>query len=70
MTFWFVMQQAACLEAFKNAGASQVSYLPLAADPTIHQSVALTAEERQELGADVRFLVRAIAIAGRFYQLC
>ena len=34
--FWFVMQQAACLEAFKNAGASQVSYLPLAADPTIH----------------------------------
>ena len=54
--FWFVMQQAACLEAFKNAGASQVSYLPLAADPTIHQSVALTSEERQELGADVSFL--------------
>ena len=54
--FWFVMQQAACLEAFKNAGASQVSYLPLAADPTIHQSVALTSEERMELGADVSFL--------------
>lgn len=54
--FWFVMQQAACLEAFKNAGASQVSYLPLAADPTIHQSVDLTPEEQQELGADVSFL--------------
>ena len=54
--FWFVMQQAACLEAFKNAGASHVSYLPLAADPTIHQSVDLTSEERQELGADVSFL--------------
>ena len=54
--FWFVMQQAACLEAFKNAGASQVSYLPLAADPTMHQPVALTSEERMELGADVSFL--------------
>ena len=54
--FWFVMQQAACLEAFKNAGASHVSYLPLAADPTIHQVVDLTVEERLELGADVSFL--------------
>ena len=54
--FWFVMQQAACLEAFKNAGASHVSYLPLAADPSIHQKVSLTAEEHQELGADVSFL--------------
>ena len=54
--FWFVMQQAECLEAFKNAGASQVSYLPLAADPTIHQAVNLTAEEHVELGSDVSFL--------------
>ncbi len=54
--FWFVMQQAACLEAFKKAGALQVSYLPLAADPTIHQPVELTAAEQQELGADVSFL--------------
>jgi len=54
--FWFVMQQAACLEAFKNAGASHVSYLPLAADPTIHQSVKLTEQERAELEADVSFL--------------
>ncbi len=54
--FWFVMQQAACLEAFKNAGASQVFYLPLAADPTIHQCVGLSVQEQQELGADVSFL--------------
>ncbi len=54
--FWFVMQQAACLKAFKGAGASQVSYLPLAADPAIHQSVDLTPEEQQELGSDVSFL--------------
>ncbi len=54
--FWFVMQQGACLEAFKNAGASHVSYLPLAADPTIHRSVDLTDHEQQELGSDVSFL--------------
>ncbi len=54
--FWFVMQQAACLEAFKRAGALQVSYLPLAADPMIHQSVNLTDQEQQEFGADVSFL--------------
>jgi spore maturation protein CgeB len=54
--FWFVMQQGACLEAFKNAGASQVSYLPLAADPTLHQTVNLSAEEQLELGSDVSFL--------------
>ena len=54
--FWFVMQQAACLEAFKRAGALQVSYLPLAADPTIHQAVILTDQEQQEFGADVSFL--------------
>ena len=54
--FWFVMQQAACLEAFKKAGASHVSYVPLAADPTIHQPVELTPEEQEELGADVSFL--------------
>ncbi len=54
--FWFVMQKAECLEAFKKAGASQVSYLPLAADPTIHQPMKLTSEEQEELGADVSFL--------------
>jgi len=54
--FWFVMQQAACVEAFKQAGASEVSYLPLAADPTIHQPIALTPQEQEELGADVSFL--------------
>jgi spore maturation protein CgeB len=54
--YWFVMQQADCLKAFKKAGASQVSYLPLAADPAIHQAVALTTQEQQELGSDVSFL--------------
>ncbi len=54
--FWFVMQKSACLEAFKAAGAAQVSYLPLAADPTIHQPLELTPEDQEELGSDVSFL--------------
>ncbi len=54
--FWFVMQQASCMEAFKNAGASHVSYLPLAADPTLHQPITLTCDDQLELGADVSFL--------------
>ncbi len=54
--FWFVMQQAACVDAFKNAGASHVSYLPLAADPTLHQPMILTPEDQRELGSDVSFL--------------
>ncbi|PJA80272.1 MAG: hypothetical protein CO149_01185, partial [Nitrospirae bacterium CG_4_9_14_3_um_filter_51_5] len=33
--FWFVMQQAACLDTFRKTGAKQVSYLPLAAEPAI-----------------------------------
>ena len=54
--FWFVMQQEACREALIRAGAPHVSYLPLAADPSIHHPVALSAKEREELGADVSFL--------------
>jgi spore maturation protein CgeB len=54
--FWFVMQQKSCLDAFRKAGASHVSYLPLAADPAIHQPMILTPEERHEFGADVSFL--------------
>ncbi len=54
--FWFVMQQDPCLKAFREVGASHVSYLPLAADPEIHQPLTLTREEQEELGADVSFL--------------
>lgn len=54
--FWFVMQQAACLDAFRKAGAKQVSYLPLAAEPALHQPMILTPQEHQEFGADVSFL--------------
>jgi len=54
--YWFVMQKDACREALLRAGASHVSYLPLAADPTIHHPLVLSPEDQAEFGADVSFL--------------
>jgi spore maturation protein CgeB len=53
---WFVIQQGDCHEAFTRAGARAVTYLPLAADPTVHQPRALTDAEWAEYGADVSFV--------------
>jgi len=54
--FWFVIQQGECHEALKRAGARYVEYLPMAADPSIHRSLVLSHEEREEYGADVSFV--------------
>jgi spore maturation protein CgeB len=54
--YWFVIQQAECHEAFKRAGARHVSYLPMAADPTVHRPLVLTDAEQAEFGADVSFV--------------
>ncbi len=54
--YWFVIQQAECMEALKRAGATQVHYLPMAADPAVHHPVTLTTDEQQEYGADVSFV--------------
>ncbi|GJL66514.1 MAG: hypothetical protein NPIRA05_14850 [Nitrospirales bacterium] len=54
--FWFVMQQQACIDALTRAGARQVTYLPLAANPDVHKPVVCSANEREEFSADVSFL--------------
>jgi len=54
--YWFVIQQTECIDALKRAGATQVHYLPMAADLTVHRSITLTAAEQQEYGADVSFV--------------
>lgn len=53
---WFVIQQTDCIEALKRAGAVQVHYLPMAADPVAHRPMMLTGDEHQEYGADVSFV--------------
>jgi spore maturation protein CgeB len=54
--FWFVMQKDPFEGALKRAGARQVQYLPLAADPLVHRPISLTPAEQEEVGADVSFL--------------
>ncbi|NGZ95214.1 MAG: hypothetical protein CV089_03605 [Nitrospira sp. WS110] len=54
--YWFVIQQTECIDALKRAGATQVHYLPMAADPVIHRPITLTGDEQQEYGADVSFV--------------
>ncbi len=54
--FWFVFQRGACEAALRRAGAKHVSYLPLAADPTVHRPLALSDDDRREFGADVSFV--------------
>ena len=54
--YWFVFQRGACLDAFRQAGARQVSFLPMAADPELHRPMDLSDEERRTYGADVSFV--------------
>lgn len=54
--FWFVFQQGACLEAFRQAGARQVNYLPMAADPELHGPMSLSEADRRTFGSDVSFV--------------
>ncbi|MBL8039174.1 MAG: glycosyltransferase [Nitrospira sp.] len=54
--YWFVIQQAECVESLKRAGAPHVAYLPMAADPSIHRPLTLTAAETEEYGSDVSFV--------------
>lgn len=53
---WFVIQQAPCIDALTQAGARQVSYLPMAADSSVHRPLELNEVERAEYGADVSFV--------------
>lgn len=54
--FWFVIQQKPCIAALRQAGAKDVRYLPMAADPSVHRPMELTRAEREEYGADVSFV--------------
>jgi spore maturation protein CgeB len=54
--YWFVIQQKPCVEALTRAGARQVNYLPMAANPAVHRPMQLTETEQAEYGADVSFV--------------
>ncbi len=50
---YFVIQKGEFLNQLKSAGCSNPHYLPLAADPVIHQPLQLTEQEIAEFGSDV-----------------
>ena len=54
--FWFVIQQEPCIAALKRAGAKDVGYLPMAADPSLHRLLELSRDDREEYGSDVSFV--------------
>ena len=54
--FWFVIQQEPCIAALKQAGAKEVRYIPMAADPSVHRPLELTQAEREEYGSEVSFV--------------
>lgn len=53
---WFVIQKKSCEDALRYAGAKQVSYLPMAADPSVHRALSLTPDDHTAFGADVSFV--------------
>lgn len=54
--YWFTIQQKDCHDALRRAGAPQVSYLPMAADPTVHRPLTMTMNEQVEFGSDLSFV--------------
>jgi spore maturation protein CgeB len=54
--YWFIIQQDPCIATLKQAGAKEVRYLPMAADPSVHHPLELTQAEREEYGSDVSFV--------------
>lgn len=65
--FWFVFQQGQCPDAFRQAGARNVSYLPMAADPEVHGPLTLSDEDRRLYGADVSFVGAGYANRRRLF---
>lgn len=53
---WFVIQQKECHDALRRAGAPHVSYLPMAADPSVHKPLSLSMGDQLEFGSDLSFV--------------
>lgn len=54
--FVFTIQKGECEELIRKAGAGEVHYLPMAADPGIHIPLSLSPQEREQWGSRVSFV--------------
>lgn len=52
----FTIQKGECLDLIKSAGAGEVHYLPLAADPMIHRPLQLSVDEKDRWGSPLSFV--------------
>ncbi len=54
--FVFTIQQGECLDLIRKAGAGDVQYLPMAADPGIHRPLALSDQDKARWGSPLSFV--------------
>lgn len=54
--FVFTIQKGPCIESIRRAGAGEVHYLPMAADPSIHRPMTLSPEEKEHWGSPLSFV--------------
>jgi spore maturation protein CgeB len=54
--FIFTIQKDDCLKQMQDAGAHNISYVPMAADLKIHKPVTLTDSEKKRFGSPVSFV--------------
>ena len=54
--FIFTIQRGDCIDAIKQAGCSEVHYLPTGCDPIVHRPMQLTPEEQEKWGSPISFV--------------
>ncbi|MDZ4785472.1 MAG: glycosyltransferase [bacterium] len=54
--FVFTIQKGPCIDAIRAAGAGEVHYLPLGADPYVHTPLTLSPEDKQRWGSPISFV--------------
>jgi spore maturation protein CgeB len=54
--FFAVIQKDTILRALQDIGVQNALYLPLAAQPTVHQTLELSAVDKRQFGSDLSFM--------------
>ena len=66
--YFFCIQKGEFIERLAALGSPFASYLPQAADPSVHRPLALTAAEREQYGAPVSFMGAGYPNRRKFFE--
>lgn len=66
--YFFCIQKGEFIERLAAAGSPFASYLPQAADPSVHRPLDLTAAEREQYGAPVSFMGAGYPNRRKFFE--